>query len=235
MARKRIRKKLKNLNQDQFSDAKETEVRCINGKDKILLNPIIEWSEQDVWEFLNKVVEVPHCELYDQGWTRIGCICCPMASVKATTRDEQRWPHVKEKWIKAIMEIRKESILNSTSPPNLGLDIQVLYYQRTLPPPEQGVLRDASDKRLGAISFTKNSRTGTIQERFAKFTSCVRRHSDSKFLDSNNGDCSADVVEYDEQKERMVAEAIYDWWRSKKSFNSWFAETYQQTKLDFDE
>lgn len=113
---KRIRKKLKNLNQDQFADAKESEVRCINGKDKILLNPIIEWSEEDVWEFLNKVVEVPHCELYDQGWTRIGCICCPMASVKATTRDEQRWPHVKEKWIKAIMEIRKESILNSTPP-----------------------------------------------------------------------------------------------------------------------
>lgn len=117
---KRIRRKFKNLNQDQFSEAKETEVRCISGKDKILLNPIIEWSEQDVWEFLNKVVEVPHCELYDQGWTRIGCILCPMASGKSTARDLKRWPHVKEKWIRAIMDVRKESILASTPPP-IGL------------------------------------------------------------------------------------------------------------------
>lgn len=114
---KKIRKKIKNLNQDQFSEAKESEVRCINGKDKILLNPIIEWSEQDVWSFLNDVVEVPHCELYDQGWTRIGCICCPMSSMKSTQRDIKRWPHVKDKWIRAIMDVRKESILGLT-PPN---------------------------------------------------------------------------------------------------------------------
>lgn len=109
---KRIRKKIKNLNQDQFSEAKEAEIRCINGKDKILLNPIIEWSEHDVWEFLNNVVEVPHCELYDQGWTRIGCILCPMASGKSTTRDINKYPHVKEKWIRAIMDVRKDAILN---------------------------------------------------------------------------------------------------------------------------
>lgn len=113
---KRIRNKMKNLNQDQFSEAKETEVRCISGNDKILLNPIIEWAEEDVWEFLNKVVEAPHCELYDQGWTRIGCICCPMANIKSTIRDMKRWPHVKEKWIRAIMDVRKESILANTPP-----------------------------------------------------------------------------------------------------------------------
>lgn len=111
---KRIRKKIKNLNQDQFSDAKQTEVRCISGKDKILLNPIIEWSEEDVWEFLNKVVEVPHCELYDEGYTRIGCIGCPMATTKNQIKQFKRWPHVKEKWIRAIMDVRRESILTNT-------------------------------------------------------------------------------------------------------------------------
>lgn len=114
---KKIKRKLKNLNQDQYADAKQTEVRCINGNDKILLNPIIEWTEQDVWEFLNKVVEVPHCELYDQGWTRIGCVCCPMTSSKTTIRDIKRWPYVKEKWIQAIMAVRKESILSEITPP----------------------------------------------------------------------------------------------------------------------
>lgn len=132
---KRIRRKMKNLNQDQFSDVKESEVRCINGKDKILLNPIIDWTERDVWEFLNDVVEVPHCELYDQGWTRIGCVCCPMASLKSTIRDEQRWPHVKEKWIRAIMDVRKESILANT-PPQSGTTYKLYTLNGLYPPPE---------------------------------------------------------------------------------------------------
>lgn len=42
-------------------------------------------------------------------------------------------------------------------------------------------------------------------------------------------------TEYNEQAEREIAEAIFDWWRSKKSFDEWFAETYLQQKLDFDE
>lgn len=146
---KSIRRKMKNLNQDQFSDVKESEVRCINGKDKILLNPIIEWTSQDVWEFLNKVVEVPHCELYDQGWTRIGCICCPMASLKSTIRDEQRWPHVKEKWIRAIMDVRKESILGFTPPQFKIFTINGLY-----PPQECGVMNSIRDWN-GSISLGK--------------------------------------------------------------------------------
>jgi 3'-phosphoadenosine 5'-phosphosulfate sulfotransferase (PAPS reductase)/FAD synthetase len=81
-------------------------VTCINGHDKIIVSPIIHWTQEDVWEFLNDVMEVPHCELYDIGWHRIGCICCPMASYKNTLRDIQRYPHVKENWIKAIMRVR---------------------------------------------------------------------------------------------------------------------------------
>ena len=102
----RIRKKYKNLNQDQFSYDKTQEVRCINGKDSILVSPIIDWTEADVWEFLNKVCEVPHCELYDKGYHRIGCILCPMASYKQKKKECRDFPYVKEKWIDAIKKIR---------------------------------------------------------------------------------------------------------------------------------
>lgn len=101
-----IKKKYKNVNHDQFSIDKEHEVKCINGKDSILVSPIIDWTARDVWDFLNGM-EIPHCELYDMGYTRIGCILCPMSSRKSKIRDMQLFPHVKEKWIKAIMEIRK--------------------------------------------------------------------------------------------------------------------------------
>lgn len=102
----RMRKKYKNLNQDQFSYDKEKEIRCINGKDSILISPIIDWTERDVWEFLNDVVKVPHCELYDKGYKRIGCILCPMSNPKQKQRELKDFPYVKEKWLKAIAEIR---------------------------------------------------------------------------------------------------------------------------------
>ena len=88
-------------NFDQWSEHEEKMVTCVGGKDKILVSPIIYWTERDVWEFLNEN-GIPHCELYDQGYTRIGCICCPMSNRKQKLKDIERWPHVKSNWIKAI-------------------------------------------------------------------------------------------------------------------------------------
>lgn len=68
---------------DEFTRQKEVEgVQCVKGKDKLVINPIIEWNELDVWYFLNNVAGVKHCELYDKGWRRIGCLFCPVASQK---------------------------------------------------------------------------------------------------------------------------------------------------------
>lgn len=68
---------------DQFTREKELEgVQCVNGKDKIVINPVIDWTENDVWYFLNEVAKVKHCSLYDRGWRRIGCLFCPMANKK---------------------------------------------------------------------------------------------------------------------------------------------------------
>lgn len=106
--KEQIDKKVKNLNQDQFSEQGESEVRCINGKDKIIINPIIEWSDEDVWHFLNYIVKVEHCELYDRGYNRIGCICCPMSSYSKKIRELKEYPHVKRNWIRTIKQIRAE-------------------------------------------------------------------------------------------------------------------------------
>lgn len=97
----KIAKKLKNINQDEFTRDKKQEVRCINGKDSIIVNPLIEWRDADVWNFLNKIVEVPHCELYDPPYNRhrIGCILCPMSNIKTKLRDIELYPYVKDKWL----------------------------------------------------------------------------------------------------------------------------------------
>ena len=84
----------------------ETIVGCITRKESILISPIIHWTEQDVWEFLNEVVKVPHCSLYDNGHHRIGCILCPMSNYKQKLRDIKEYPHAKRCWIKEIKAIR---------------------------------------------------------------------------------------------------------------------------------
>lgn len=106
--RNKVAEKVKNLNQDQYEEQGENFVRCIGGKDKIIINPIIEWSEEDVWFFLNHVVKVPHCELYDKGYNRIGCIACPMVRYRQKLREIKEFPHVKRNWIKVIKTIRAD-------------------------------------------------------------------------------------------------------------------------------
>lgn len=53
--------------------------------------PIIDWKTEDVWEYLHSK-GLPHCSLYDEGWTRIGCVCCPLATPAKMQREAERWP-----------------------------------------------------------------------------------------------------------------------------------------------
>lgn len=92
---------------DQFTRTKENEgISCVNGKDKIVINPLIEWTEADVWYFLDNVIKVPHCKLYDQGWTRLGCLFCPMASKKDIIRQSKLYPKYKKALLRTIHQLR---------------------------------------------------------------------------------------------------------------------------------
>lgn len=84
---------------------KQVQSGCISGKDTIIINPIIDWTEKDVWYFLNNVAKVPHCELYDKGDRRIGCLFCPMSSKKSIMQDVKNYPHLYKKWLDVIMDI----------------------------------------------------------------------------------------------------------------------------------
>lgn len=86
------------------ADGEQT-IGCISGKESILISPIIHWTERDVWELLNSI-GVKHCILYDEGYSRIGCIMCPMSPRAQKIKEIQRYPHVKRNWIKAIKSIR---------------------------------------------------------------------------------------------------------------------------------
>lgn len=77
-------KENKILNADNDDDRRLLE-QCVL-KRKFICNPIVDWGDGDVWRFLAKY-DLPYCTLYDEGWKRIGCLNCPMASKRERERD----------------------------------------------------------------------------------------------------------------------------------------------------
>lgn len=75
-------------------------------KRKTVVNPIIDWTDAEVWEFIHEY-NVPYCELYDQGFKRLGCIGCPMNSETAS-RDFARYPKYREAYLRAFARMLEE-------------------------------------------------------------------------------------------------------------------------------
>lgn len=76
---------------------------------KTLVNPIVEWTDSDVWEFI-KSEKIPYCELYDEDWKRLGCIGCPMANRRGREREFARWPKYKAAYLSAFDRMLQERV-----------------------------------------------------------------------------------------------------------------------------
>lgn len=50
-------------------------------KGKRVVNPIVDWQDDDVYEFLSDA-KAPMNPLYGEGQCRVGCVGCPMAGKK---------------------------------------------------------------------------------------------------------------------------------------------------------
>lgn len=75
-------------------------------KGKRVCNPIIDWSDRDVWDYLkDQKVEVN--PLYCEGFERVGCIGCPMAAKKRYAQFA-RYPKYQANYIRAF-----EKMLNA--------------------------------------------------------------------------------------------------------------------------
>lgn len=93
----------------------EHTIGCIRGYESLLISPIIEWTDDEVWTFLN-TLGIEHCKLYDEGYHRIGCLCCPMSSYRQKIEESKRYPHVYHSWIKAIKELQKRGKYTHLTP-----------------------------------------------------------------------------------------------------------------------
>ncbi len=73
---------------------------CKRYPGKLLIHPIIDWTEEDVWNYIEQK-NLPYCPLYDEGWDRIGCVICPME--RKIEQSMNRWPHIWEALHKAVL------------------------------------------------------------------------------------------------------------------------------------
>ena len=79
-------------------------------KQKIIINPIIDWLDEDVWEFIRER-GLAYCCLYDKGYDRVGCVGCPMATQEKRIQELERYPYMKKKYLMAfdaMIQNRKE-------------------------------------------------------------------------------------------------------------------------------
>lgn len=216
---KRARRRSKKDGVNITNADNEQTLGCINGKESLLISPIINWSERDVWEFLNDVVSVPHCSLYDEGWKRIGCIGCPMSSRKQKLFEIKRYPHVKRNWIKAIKAIRAGGGIQKRTylvehPQGLGASQK-----------RQRIAQDAG----GYIKHPESANSGCGQTATERQDVGLWALATPGFSESSSSD------RLTEEQENEIAENIYDWWISGVSYKKWYAQKFLQLKFNFDE
>ena len=87
------------LNNDN-DEGRELVDFCIKQR-KTVVNPMIDWDDEDVWEFIEEN-NLRYCSLYDEGYKRLGCIGCPMQSREMMFKDFQRWPKYKTLYVNAF-------------------------------------------------------------------------------------------------------------------------------------
>lgn len=71
-----------------------------------LINPIVDWTDEEVWEFLHHY----GCRgnpLYQCGEKRIGCIGCPLQGSRGMKKDFQKYPKYRAAYVRAFDKMIK--------------------------------------------------------------------------------------------------------------------------------
>ena len=89
-----------------FDNGDERIIAPCQMKAKIKVHPIVDWADRDVWQFLTDAkAEVNPC--YTMGFSRVGCIGCPMAG-KSRWREFQQWPQFENLYRRAFARMLEE-------------------------------------------------------------------------------------------------------------------------------
>ena len=66
-----------------------------------IVNPIYEWTDTDIWDYI-RAEGIKVNELYAKGYSRVGCIGCPLAGYKQMMKEFSDYPKYKQMYIQAF-------------------------------------------------------------------------------------------------------------------------------------
>ena len=86
------------LSNDNDEDRRLFETCQLKGKR--VVNPIVDWQTADIWDYAG-AEKISMNPLYCEGFHRVGCVGCPMAS-KTRIMEFARYPEIKTAWIRSF-------------------------------------------------------------------------------------------------------------------------------------
>ena len=92
--------------------AKRPQIDKDRRSNSYFVHVIKNWTEKDVWQYIHDN-NLPYCSLYDEGFSRIGCVLCPFESFAAVQRDIERFPAIVDYYRRAcnkIFELNRDKI-----------------------------------------------------------------------------------------------------------------------------
>lgn len=111
----RDKEKYSDIRLFHFDNAEEVrQTGACYRKNYFIVNPLAYWSDNYLWNY----IESEHIEvnpLYGEGFTRVGCVGCPMAGKLYRIEEFKRYPKYKARFIKLCEDIMRIRIKQNLS------------------------------------------------------------------------------------------------------------------------
>ena len=78
-------------------------------KAKRTCNPIIDWTDREIWDYI-QAEHIPVHPLYKCGFSRVGCIGCPLAGTTGRQKEFALYPTYQAAYIRAFDRMIEERI-----------------------------------------------------------------------------------------------------------------------------
>lgn len=88
-------------NKAKFDEFFEDRCQGVGATSKIGLRPIVDWTDEDVWDYIRKY-DLHYNPLYDEGFKRVGCMICPKANFTSNYGMLMRYPKLVDCAIRAM-------------------------------------------------------------------------------------------------------------------------------------
>lgn len=98
----------------------QAEHQCIRGKDKLVLRPILDFTDSEIWEVIYSN-NLPVNPCYNDT-NRVGCIFCPFSSKKQILDYCNKYPKAKAKIIDSIKQYQNRMKQKAELPPDEYFD-----------------------------------------------------------------------------------------------------------------